>query len=489
MSITWLPWGAEAFAKASAESKPVLLFISAAWCHWCREMDRTSYADPHVQELMRQRFIAIRVDGDKRPDINERYGLGGLPTTAFLTADGDVLGGGTFVPMDRMAAVLAQVASAFAARREEIAQRVQSGVDLSPPRRDDRAADPGALMARVFETYDAQHGGFGSAPKFPLTAPLHLGLSLIASSPDDAMRSVVAHSLDAMSGSALYDSVDGGFFRYSSCADWQMPCQEKLLDVNAGLLQLYLDAADVLHAPQYREVAADVLRYLQTWLADQRDGGWAGSQQADPSYYSIPTSGERSRATAPTIDPVLYTGWNASMVSAALRAAHLLDDASLGEFAVRSLERVLLACYKPGEGVAHYFDGRPQVRGLLDDQIAMAMATLDAAEATGNITYEMMAEELGHYAIRTMWDEADGGFFDRIPSGASDDIGLLRRPVKPFVANCEAARLLVRLAASSGQHELRGKAEATLASVAGCAWAQGPLAAHYLLAMREAGLR
>src|SRR4029450_11022117 len=98
--INWLPWGAEAFARGAAERKPVLLSITAAWCHACHEMDRTTYADPEVASLVSARFVAVRVDTDRRPDINERYNLGGWPTTAFLTPDGALITGGTFVTVD-----------------------------------------------------------------------------------------------------------------------------------------------------------------------------------------------------------------------------------------------------------------------------------------------------------------------------------------------------------------------------------------------------
>ena len=93
--IQWLPWSAEAFERAARERKPVLLSITAAWCHACHEMDRTTYADPEVASLVRARFVAVRVDTDRRPDINERYNLGGWPTTVFLTERGDPLSGGT----------------------------------------------------------------------------------------------------------------------------------------------------------------------------------------------------------------------------------------------------------------------------------------------------------------------------------------------------------------------------------------------------------
>src|SRR5256885_11229820 len=98
--ISWLPWSADAFARAARDRKPVLLSITAAWCHACHEMDRTTYADPEVAILVRDGFIPIRVDTDRRPDINERYNLGGWPTTAFLTPEGDMITGGTFVPLD-----------------------------------------------------------------------------------------------------------------------------------------------------------------------------------------------------------------------------------------------------------------------------------------------------------------------------------------------------------------------------------------------------
>jgi uncharacterized protein YyaL (SSP411 family) len=288
---------------------------------------------------------------------------------------------------------------------------------------------------------------------------------------------MLEQTLDAMSGGALYDDADGGFYRCAADRDWRNASEEKLLDVNAALLRLYAEAAGVLDAARYREIAADTLRYVQTALADPVDGGWAGSQRGE------------------AVDRTLYTGWNAQMVSAALRAARLFDDPALAQFAVKSLERVLLAGYRPGAGVAHYHDpstalragADAQVRGLLDDQIQMAAAALDAFEATGDVVYSMMAEELGHFALRTMWDDDDAGFFDRI--AAAEEVGLLRRRDKPFVPNCEAASVLARLAAVSGTHEFREKAEAALARVAGMAAAHGPLAAHYLLALRDCRLR
>jgi uncharacterized protein YyaL (SSP411 family) len=139
--------------------------------------------------------------------------------------------------------------------------------------------------------------------------------------------------------------------------------------------------------------------------------------------------------------------------------------------------------------VAHYFDGEAHVRGLLEDQIATALACLDAYDASGNITYEMMAEELAHYAVRTMWDEGGGGFFDR--AGLDDDerIGLMGYRLKPFDTNCQAAIALGRLAATSGEHDFMTMAQATLSAIAPEAARHGPQAAQYLLATRAVRVR
>jgi uncharacterized protein YyaL (SSP411 family) len=300
---------------------------------------------------------------------------------------------------------------------------------------------------------------------------------------------MLMRSLDAMAWGGLYDEVDGGFFRYATTRDWQLPHSEKMLDGNAALLRLYLDAGVAFGLTRFTERAADVLRYVQTWLADPVDGGWWGSQQAADAYYAAASPEGRHALVPPPVSRVLYADSNAAMTSAALQAAGVFQDDGLRDFALKSFERVLLACYKPGGGVAHSFHGHAGVRGLLVDQFAMAAASLDAFDVTGNVVYEMMAEELAHYAVRLMWDDAGGGFFDRAAEPAEAAIGLMRRRLKPFAANCDISQTLRRLAAASGEHEFATLADRTLVAMAPLAGEQGPLAAHYLLALRAAQVR
>jgi uncharacterized protein YyaL (SSP411 family) len=447
-------------------------------------MDRTVYADAAIAAFINDRFVPIRVDADDRPDISERYSLGGWPTTAFLTPSGEILAGGTFVPIDRMRAVLTHVAEAFRSHPDRTAS----------PQHDDAGTmaeavvDTAQLTAQVFATFDDEFGGFGTEPKFPHVAPLQLALDLFVESRASALEPMIVVSLDRIGWGGLYDAIDGGFFRYATTRDWQLPHVEKLLEVNASLARLFLDAGAKLQVPRFTERAGDTLRYVQNWLADPVDGGWYGSQDADEAYYAASTNDARRALTTPSISRSLYTDSNAAMVSTALVAASVFNDDGLRDFAIKSLERMLLVCYKPGFGVAHYYEGGPHVRGLLADQFAMAAACLDAFDVTGNVVYEMMAEELGHYAMRTMFDETGGGFFDRGNDG-EESIGLMSRPLKPFVVNCEAATTLVRLGSASGEQDFVRAAELTIDAMRPVAPAQGPLAAHWLLAMRAAASR
>ena len=463
--VHWLPWGADAFARASREGKPVLLSITAAWCRACHEMDRTTYADPAVVTLIHDRFVPVRVDTDRRPDINERYNLGGWPTTAFLTAEGALITGGTFVPPERMPGVLAQVASASEAASGTLKAR---GGELEAGRREleagDSQPDLEAVIDAVFATFDAEHGGFGVEPKFPHTAPLQLAMQLFHESGDDRWRTIVRRTLDAMADGGLWDRAAGGFYRYATTRDWQLPHEEKLLDTNAALLRVYAEAADLWHEPADADRTRATAAFITTVLRDGR-GGYFGSDA----------------------EAILYMDGNAAAAAALLQAATVLDDSALAREALASFERVLLLCYKPGAGVAHYFDGAARVRGLLADHLATITALLDAHAISGLEPYRMMAEELGHLVVRDMRAEA-GGFFDRATT--PDDFGLLRARRQPFVGNADAALALgwlSRLEPRKGFPDpagFREHANAALAAAARQLDGQGPLAAHYALARR-----
>jgi len=382
--ITWLPWSADAFARAAREGKPVLLSITAAWCQACHEMDRTTYADPEVAALVRDRFVPVRVDTDRRPDINERYNLGGWPTTAFLTADGEVITGGTFIAADRMVGLLLRVVSAcatglgrtpavlFAGAGPADAEGGEAETDVAPAE-----LDIDTIIESVFATFDHDHGGFGVEPKFPHTAPLHLAMALFRESGDARWRAIVERTLDAMANGALWDAAAGGFYRYATARDWQRPHTEKLLDTNAELLRAYAEAALVFARQVDRDRCAAIAGFVTDALRAD-GGGYRGSDA----------------------DGMIYMDGNAKAAGALLGAATVLDDSALAREALASFERVILLCYKPGAGLAHYSDGVARVRGLLGDQIYTVGALIDAYDVSGLEPYKMMAEELTHVAVR-----------------------------------------------------------------------------------------
>jgi uncharacterized protein YyaL (SSP411 family) len=317
-----------------------------------------------------------------------------------------------------------------------------------------------AVVESIFSTFDQDHGGFGVEPKFPHTAPLHLAMALFRETGDERWRAIVERTLDAMAGGGLWDARGGGFYRYSTRRDWQLPHTEKLLETNAELLRAYAEAALVFDRQVDRDRCAAIAGFITGALRAEA-GGYRGSDA----------------------DGMLYMDGNAKAAGALVGAATVLDDSALAREALASFERVVLLCYKPSAGMAHYSDGVARVRGLLADQIYTAGALLDAHDVSSLEPYKMMAEELMHVAIRQLWDEAEGGFFDR--AGADSDIGLLRTRRKPFVLNAEAASMLARLERITGEAGFHARAEGALRAASLQLPGQGPLAAHYVLAARQ----
>jgi uncharacterized protein YyaL (SSP411 family) len=491
-AIDWVDWGAAPFERAAREDKPILLALVAPWCEYCAAMDRTTYARVEVARLIDSRFVAIRVDTDRRPDINERYNLGGWPTTAFLTPDGQVFGGGTFIAADRMPSVLSDVAEAFSTRRDEISARASAthdenmsashhvgGLGTLRTLMDDKPVE--WLSSRLVEAFDREEGGFGHGPKFPHVPALTLILERYADTRDPLLRELLTTSLDHLT--MLCDAGGGGFFRYASNRDWSAPYTAKLLADNADLIRLYLDAGEALERQEYLNLAQRTIDWVQRVLA-RPQGGFAASQAADTDYYEQ-SKAARSSLSTPKVDEAGYADSSAAMIGSYLRAAEILGDRSLRDAALRALDEMMLAAYRPGNGVAHVIVPEPDVWGLLVDQVRVIEALLLAHMATEQLPYSMLAAELMEYTMRAMWDDEHGGLRDRTCEDRCTDQGLLGRSRRPFVANCDAARMLFRLSLVTGRGAYADTATQTLASL-GTAYRDDPLiGSSYGLAVRE----
>ena len=248
--------------------------------------------------------------------------MGGWPTTAFLTPDGDTLYGETYVPPPRMIGLLDYIADVYHNRKEEVAeqtkqmreQRAQAETSAPSDLDPDTAA---RVIAFIKSNFDFAYGGFGREPKFPHPESLRLVLEQYAQTGDPELRVIAEKTLHGMADGGMYDQYAGGFFRYSTTRDWSIPHFEKMLEDNAKLTSVYALASQVLDDPYYLDVVKSAQGWLLSDMRDPETGAFAGSQDADKeeAYYGQPLD---VRATLPTpyIDRTVYAGWNALMVSA-----------------------------------------------------------------------------------------------------------------------------------------------------------------------------
>ncbi|HSP98151.1 MAG TPA: thioredoxin domain-containing protein [Candidatus Dormibacteraeota bacterium] len=375
--VDWYPWGAEAFERARRERRPVLLSIGYSACHWCHVMERESFENPAIAALMNEHFVNIKVDREERPDVDHIYmnavqlltGHGGWPMTAFLTPEGQPFYGGTyFPPEDRhglpgFPRLLRAIAQAWHERPDDVAQSVRDVHARLEQLEVHRAADalPGAeavrdAVAQLARAYDADHGGIGTAPKFPNTAVFDLFLRAGARSGDARITEMTLHTLRRMAEGGIYDQLGGGFHRYSVDQRWLAPHFEKMLYDNAQLVTLYLAAHQHTGDPFFARIARQTLDYVLREMRDPAGGFWS-TQDAD-------SEGEEGR----------FFLWDEREVldllggDAAALACRYWDVSEHGNFEHRNILHVTIAV--------------EQLARLVGRDVAGAQQALDAARAT-----------------------------------------------------------------------------------------------------------
>jgi len=302
--IHWHEWGPEVFEKARQQNKPVLLDIGAVWCHWCHVMDRESYDDPEVAQIINDNFLPVKVDRDERPDVDSRYqaavqaisGQGGWPLTAFLTPDGKPFYAGTyFPPQDQhgrpgFRRVLLTLANAFREKNAEVVESANSVMGVIE-QNEGFAGKSGSLRPQLIDgmvvsalkLFDEEHGGFGSAPKFPHPSAIDLLAQRAVETGNEQLRHVVSVTLEKMARGGVYDHLAGGFHRYSVDEHWIVPHFEKMSYDNSELLKNYVHGYQLTGNQYFAEVARDIIRWMDEWLTDREHGGFYASQDADIS--------------------------------------------------------------------------------------------------------------------------------------------------------------------------------------------------------------
>jgi uncharacterized protein len=520
--VDWYPWGEEAFAKARAEDRPLLLSVGYAACHWCHVMEHESFEDDGTARLMNEHFVPVKVDREERPDVDGLYmdavvamtGHGGWPMTVFLTPDGRPFYGGTYFPpeprhgLPSFSQVLQAVTEAYRTRRHELEQQADTLVDAikqaseRPP-----SGEPltSGLLTGVVpalrRSFDPQEGGFGPAPKFPAASTIELLLRRHAASSDEDALEMAGLTLDRMAAGGMYDLLGGGFHRYSVDGHWLVPHFEKMLYDNALLAPAYLHAWVVTGEERYRQVTVETVDYV---LRELRlpEGGLASAQDADtdgvegltftwtaeeieavlgephPDWLlpfehgrsilrgEIPEDARTALLAArelrpqPLRDDKALASWNGLALAALAEAGARLEREDYVTAAVEVAE-FLLGPLTDGRGrlLRSYRAGDARIPAYLEDYANVANGLLELSWATGDLRWLEESRRLAGLLVEHFADPDRGGFYVDAPDGD----GLVARR-KEFddhptpAGNSMAAFVLLRLARIFGDAELENQA-------------------------------
>lgn len=447
--MMWRSWGTDAFNEAEKEDKPILLMLTATWCHWCHIMDSTTYNDDTVADYLNEHFIPIRVDSDRRPDINERYNMGGWPSTAFLTPSGDTLTGATYIAPEDMQHVMQQVRDVYTQRRDYVNQQV------SHVRSQAEAQQPILLLGakptlsvvstvteNILKIFEPEFGGFGKMPKFPAPDVIDFLLYQQRFEKDDNRIKIVEKTLGSMSTSDIFDQIEGGMFRYSNGIDWTDPQTEKVLEVNAANAKNYLHAYQVTNNTEYLDVADNLLSFIEQKFLQKEGLYFAASQAADQEYFSLDTT-KRNATNPPPIDPTVLLDASAQTISTFLYASWLLDNKHYEVLALKCLDFLWEEMWDQTQGAHHYWDKTAHVTGLLQDNAQLCRALLDAFQITGQKAYLNQALDVAT-VIENQFHSADGtGYYDLAEE--NENLGYLRYRRQPLAENAIVADALITL--------------------------------------------
>jgi uncharacterized protein len=521
--VDWYPWGEDAFTKARAEDKPVLLSVGYAACHWCHVMAHESFEDAETAALMNERFVNVKVDREERPDVDSLYmdavvaltGHGGWPMTVFLTPEGEPFLGGTYYPpeprhgLPSFQQVLTAISDAYRERRGDVTRQASAIVDAVRRSAELRpSTDPliesmlGEATRALARQFDREWGGWGGAPKFPPASTLEFLLRMHLRGDEDALP-MVTQTLDAMAAGGMYDLVGGGFHRYSVDREWLVPHFEKMLYDNALLAAAYLHGWVVTDDERYRRVTEETLDYMLRELL-LPEGGFASAQDADTDGVEGLTFtwtadegvredllqpfedgrsvirgelGDEERARLfeireqrpmPLRDDKAITAWNGLALAALAEAGRRFERADYVG-AARRLGEFILGPLSDGERLHRTFRaGESKGTGYLEDYADAAHGLLELHVATGELRWLLEANRLARLAVELFADEERGGFY--LSPADGEELVARKKDLEDNPTpsgNSMLASVLLRLARIYGDDELEHRALGVLRLVHG----------------------
>jgi uncharacterized protein YyaL (SSP411 family) len=549
--VDWWEWGEDAFTAARDRDVPVLISIGYAACHWCHVMAHESFEDPETAALMNEVFVNIKVDREERPDIDSVYmesvqamtGRGGWPMTVWVDHRGRPFYAGTYFPktprhgMASFGQVIEAVSTAWRERRHEVAEqatRLVGAISRQIPTGEVPGTAQLAAAHNLLEaSFDADHGGFGAAPKFPQQPVLEFLLRAHEAPWAPAATRMLTRTLEEMADGGIHDQLGGGFARYSVDARWLVPHFEKMLYDNAQLARIYLWAGIELERDDFVRVARSTLDYMARDLRHEM-GGLFSSEDADsegtegkfyvwsPSeiravlgdeadeairYFGVTATGNfeganvlhvagrehpahldrlrtalleaRRHRVRPGLDDKVIASWNGLAIRAFAEAGSALDDDRYLELAAEAAHFILDELVVEGSLMRSWRAGKVSVPGFLDDHSAMAVALFVLYSSTGEPYWFDEALRLTRELDRFVREE--GGFF----SVAADGPQLVKRPSdlmdNPLPSgNALAAEALLMASLFTGEQAMRDKADSALGAAGALAASHPSMVGHHL---------
>lgn len=447
-AIDWQVWSDAAFEQARAQNKPVYLYLEAVWCHWCHVMQRETFGNPAVADLLNEQVVAVRVDHDAMPDLANRYRAWGWPAQIWLTADGRELAKRSgYMPPDRFRSLVQRIADdpdSVDAEPANAVPRIAGDDGLDPAQRE-------ALTTRHLDAYDPGHGGLDLKKKFLDADSVAYDLWL-ARQGDAAAAKRVSQTLAG--AIKLIDPVWGGAYQYSVHGNWDNPHYEKLMRTQARYLRIFSLAQQQSPDPAYQQALNDIRDYLARFLSSD-DGVFFVSQDADlikgekaHDYFALDDADRRARGM-PAIDRHRYASTNGQAIEGlAMMFAATGDEQALA-MARRAADWALAVRRNETGGFGHAAaDDGP----YLADNLFMARAMLELHRVTGEPTWLRRAAATADFIAATFRHDA-GGF-----AGGAEGTGPLR-PVPDIDENIATVRFFNLLSHYTGDSRYREAAD------------------------------
>ena len=456
--IHWRNWSEDIFSDSNQENKPILLALTATWCHWCHVMDQTSYSQPEIIDLINSHFIPARVDVDVRPDLARKYNQGGFPSLAVLNNKGNLLLGKVYSPPEELAVLLEQVKNNNS--NPVVNERLRNLSNTFPvaPDNDTNALDPHVrVLNRIQGMYDSIFGGLGDEPKQPPWETVRLLMNLYSRRGDKKLLTMVTTTLDGIHA-GLFDANDLGFFRYSVSRDWKVPHYEKMLVTNSNLAITYCEAYQITRKSLYKKASLGTVTYLMNSLYDSGKGNFYASQDAEETYYQLPWK-NRALSQQPAIDKTFYSGWNSLAATALLKCSHLQRSFSYELIATQLINSIWRDSWNCTTGLSHIIGKSHGQPAFLEDHVYFLRANLAAYENTGTQDYLERAVEILRVTT-DLFRSDDNGFYDVSLQEFKND-HLDNRDI-PVLENSLLAEAMIVIYYLTGDQKYNDLAQSTL---------------------------